>query len=230
MKSIKVIVLDADNCIFLNEATREGSEEVKDLAWFDVFPEYAKETLNPVLEDAKNKIAGGKGDRNDIARRVLEHFGFPENQLADEVVRRCARFDEIVQKHILDIPITDAVRTVIADLSARYALYINTATPRDSLVQTLRAVNLDHFKGVYGRPGTKIGNLQEIARIEGVMPNEMLFVGDTEGDREAAEMVGCRFVGMHTKRNPLWHVSQVSPVIGSLTELGDILDAKNMRS
>jgi len=68
MTKVKVVVFDFDNCIALNETTGEGSEEIKDQAWFEVFAEYAPETLAPVLKAAQLAIAAGIGDRQDIAK------------------------------------------------------------------------------------------------------------------------------------------------------------------
>lgn len=227
MKRIKVIVLDADNCIFLNEETREGSEEIKDRAWFELFSEYDQKKLNEVIENAKHDIAGGRGDRNDIARRVLEHFGFTTSQVADEVIKRCELFDVIVQRQIVSIPIRKEVYEVLKKLSGHFALYLNTATPRDSILKTLDILNLNIFKGVYGRPGTKVENLRAIINSEAIQPEKMLFVGDMQSDCNAAQDVGCRFVGIHTKRNWPWGEAQSFPIISSLTELEEIVNKDN---
>lgn len=223
MEPIKIIVFDFDNCIALDEHTGEGSEEIKDRAWFDVFFEYDRETLGEVIAQGKFAIVGGKGDRNDIARHVLEHFKFPAHDLSREVIARCNRFDAIVQGEIGELSITPMVRCILRDLSGRFSIYINTATPKESIIKTLQMLDLEFFKGIYGRPGTKVGNLQEIIVAEGVFANEVLFVGDMQSDYEAAQAGGCQFIGVRTKRNATWHESQPFPVIGSLAELKDIV-------
>lgn len=219
MKPIKVIVLDADNCIFLNEETREGSEEIKDLAWFSVFPEYEHDELGQIVEQVKQEIAGGRGDRNDIARRVLEHFEGPANVKRDAIVDRCARFDSIVQQGISSIAISSATQVELRRLAEQYSLYINTATPRESIVTTLETLGLNFFKDIYGRPGTKVSNLKDIIHAEGVSADEVLFVGDMQSDHAAACEVGCHFFGMRTKRNAAWGSSQPFPILNSLSEL-----------
>ena len=84
----KVLVLDFDNCIVLDEKIGTGSEEVKDEAWFTVFPEYSRVELEPVLEQAKKDIAGGKGDRKDIVERVSKHFNVAEEKIPQEIITR----------------------------------------------------------------------------------------------------------------------------------------------
>lgn len=227
MRKVKVVVLDFDNCIALDEMTCEGSEEIKDHAWFEVFAEYAPDALAPVMDAAKLAIAGGKGDRKDIVRGVLNHFGWPETEIPDEISRRCDRFNVIVQENIKRIRISPSKRDSLAELSGRLPLYLNTATPREAIIETLETFGLTAlFKGVYGRPGTKAGNLQAIIAAERVKPDEVLFVDDQPSAYEVAKEVGCQFVGIRTKRVRLWHEkSQPFPLISSLTELPNITSA-----
>ena len=223
---IKVIVFDFDNCIVLDEKTRTGSEEVKDGAWFEVFSEYNRAELDTVVEKVKRDIAGGKGDRKDIAARVLKHFGFPESEIPQEVPRRCQRFDEIIQEGIKRISISDATRESIAELAERFPLYINTATPREAALESLAVLRIaGFFKAVYGRPGTKVGNLREILAAESATPSEMLFIDDQESGRKAGEEIGCTFVGMQTARNKLWNETpQPFPIIKSFKEISHLLE------
>ena len=220
----KVIVFDFDNCIALNERTGEGSEEIKDRAWFEVFPECDPQKLDVIIEQVQQEIAGGKGDRKDIALRVLSHFDLVvEENMSDELARRCGRFDEVVQHGIRLLGISPTAVSTLNKLSEEYLLYINTATPRETILETLEAAGLTCFLGVYGRPGTKVSNLGDIASMEGICFGKMLFVGDMPGDRDAAKQVGCRFIGIRTKRNTEWHAPQPFLVLRSIAELKKVL-------
>ena len=225
MAKVKVVVFDFDNCIALDETTGEGSEEIKDQAWFEVFTEYAPEALAPVLKAAQLAIAAGKGDRKDIVRQILGHFGWPEAQIPDEVTRRCDRFNMIVQENIKRIRISPLVLDSFAELFGRLPLYLNTGTPRENVIETLQTFGLTHFfKDVYGRPGTKVGNLQAIIAAEGIRPDEMLMVDDQPSVYEITKKIGCQFVGIRTKRVRLWHEkSHPFPLISSLAELPNII-------
>ena len=218
-----IIVLDFDNCIALDPRTGEGSEEIKDRAWYKVFPEYGPAALKVILGRAQRAIAGGKGDRKDIAITVLTHFRF-KGKISEEARARCERFDVVVQEGIRELGVAPEVKDALEALSKRVPLYINTATPSASMVKTLEAFGLGKFfKNVYGRPGTKVTNLQCIATVEDVSSDNMIFVGDMPGDHEAAKEVGCRFIGVCTKRNVAWHAEQPFPVIGSVAELESLL-------
>lgn len=223
--SIKVAAFDFDNCIVLDENTREGSEELKDHAWFVVFPDYKREILEPVIEEVKQSIVGGKGDRQDIVKRVLEYFNFPEDKIPYEVTRLCELFNASVQEGIKQINISPEVRVALAELSDRLPLYVNTATPREAVLESLEALKIaKFFKGVYGRPRTKVDNLRQILAVEAIRAEELLFVDDQPSGWKITQEIGCSFVGMHTARNKLWHNHlQPFPIIRSLIELVELL-------
>lgn len=219
--SIKVVAFNFDNCLVLDYNTREGSEELKDRAWFVVFPDYKRKILEPVIEEVKRSITGGKGDRRDIVKRVLKHFNFPEDKIPCEITRRCEMFNEFVQKGIKQVNISPEVRVALSELSDHLPLYVNTATPREAVLESLKALKIaKFFKGVYGRPGTKADNLRQILAVEAIQAEELLFVDDQPSGWKIAQEIGCSFVGMHTARNNLWHNHpQPFPIIRSLIEL-----------
>jgi len=223
--TIKIIVLDFDNCLILNEETGEGSEEIKDRAWFDVFSEYEPDVLAPILDEEKLKVIGGKGDRKDIVEQILKRFEYSESEISDEAIRRCDRFNAIIQDGIKRINVSPATRESLAALSIRFPLYINTATPQGAVLESLRFLDItSFFKSVYGRPGTKISNLQDIIIAESVSPEKILFVDDQQSGYETAKEIGCQFIGIHTKRNRLWNDNpQPFLIINSLSELPKIV-------
>lgn len=219
---IRTLVLDFDNCIVLDE-NGEGSEEVKDRAWFEVFPEIGRAQLLPVLEEIKHEIAGGKGDRKDIIERVLARFA-PASLNPEEVAQRSDCFSRIVQEGIAHISISTPTRETLALLSRRFPLYINTATPRDAADESISALGLhSYFKAVFGRPGTKAENLRFIIHAEKIPPQGLLFVDDQQSGWEVAQEVGCRFIGIRTKRNTFWTTLQLFPILSEFSELSTLL-------
>ncbi|HEY4517298.1 MAG TPA: HAD family hydrolase [Candidatus Paceibacterota bacterium] len=222
--AIRAVVLDFDNCVALDERTRKGSEDIKNDAWFSVFSEYEHNALDAVLEESKDRFAGGKGDRMDIAREVLLHFGFT-GDLEKEVNARCERFNTVIQEDIKKIPISENWHYALAELAKRLPLYLNTGTPEITVRESLDALGLaKYFEAIYGRPGTKVENLNTICKRENVLPQEVLFVDDQQSSFEAAEQEGVRFAGIHTARNTAWHTgTHPFPIIRSLKELLDML-------
>ena len=220
MIKAKVLVLDFDNCLVLDEKTRIGSEEVKDEAWFEVFSEYDQRELGEVIEKAQKQIVGGKGDRQDIVRIICQHFGIPKEKIPAEIELRLKDFNAIVQAGIRRIGVSQDNRQALKMLFQRMPVYLNTATPREQSLESLRALKLEGFKDVYGRPGTKIENLQNIIARESVTPSAVLYVGDQESDWQVAQELGCQFVGVQTSRNTAWQRKpQEFPIVHSLSEI-----------
>ena len=218
MSPIRVIALDFDNCIALEE-NGEGSEEVKDRAWFTVFPEIERVKLSQAFGKIQQKIAGGKGDRRDVIEFVFARFcTAPVTE--EEISNRSFRFNNEVQDGIKKIRIPDSTKKTLQALSKRFPLYINTATPRDVAQESLRVLGLlGYSKEVLGRPGTKSENLRSILRAEQIQSEELLFVDDQPSGWESAHEVGCQFIGIRTKRNTTWDTPQPFHIISSLAEL-----------
>ena len=77
------------------------------------------------------------------------------------------------------------------------------------------------FKQVLGRPISKTENLLKILSIESIKPSNLLFVGDEQGDLNAAREFGCHFIGVMTERaafeiivpNPVSHIREMLDII-----------------
>jgi FMN phosphatase YigB (HAD superfamily) len=213
----KVLVLDFDNTIFLDPTTRKGSEEIKDEAWYKVFPQYDRRELEALIEEVKRSIVGGKGDRRDIALAVCRRYHLP----ASDADKYSAKFNEIVQEGIMKVGVSKDAREALAELSGVLPVYINTATPQQPSIESLTALGIiKFFKGIYGRPGTKAGNIKDIIEREGIQPEEITLVDDSPSSYRISQEVGCRFIGMHTARVVEWHKrKQPFPIVHSLKEV-----------
>lgn len=220
LSSVSVLVLDFDNTLILDEASGVGSEEKKRDAWYGVFPEIPADTLSTRLDELQRKIAGGNGDRMDIIRALCTDAGAPKDDA--EYARRNEFFTVKVQEGVLEIGMNAGKRNVLRALIGRYKLYLNSATPLPALREGLDALGIgDVFTGIYGRPGTKDGNLREIIAQAQVEPQGVLFVDDQLKAYEIALSVGCQFIGMRTA-TVRWP-GNGPHAIGSLSELAKLL-------
>ena len=215
----KVLIIDLDNCLFLDEKTRKGSEEIKDEAWFEVFGECDRKILKPVLDKAKTELAGGKGDRKDIVLKVCKTFNLAKTE--DDTKKRCNFFSEIVKEGILKIGVSNDNKKALDLISKKIPIYVNTATPKDQAIEILKDLDiLKFFKDIYGRPETKMENMRLIVEREKIKPEECLYIDDQESGCLIAKEIGCNFFGMQTNRNTKWDSNSVSfPIIYSLLEI-----------
>ncbi len=208
-----VYVLDFDNVVV------RGSEEMKAHAWREVLAPYGSPAL-PLLAEAERLYGRGKGgDRFDILRHVFSGLGTSGEALASSVAAASARFDDIVQAYIRTTGIDSTDREAIKVLARRRAVYVNSATPREALTHAVHSIAPGLFTGIFGRPASKIENLREIAAQEHVSPQEVLFVGDSDADWNAAEEFGCRFLGLSTPENGWTEKEKPFRIIGHLREV-----------
>jgi len=76
-------------------------------------------------------------------------------------------------------------------------IFINSRTPKTTLNRLVTLRSFDRYASkIYGAPATKSENLRQIQNLTQAQSQEILFVGDSEDDREAALEVGCHFVGV----------------------------------
>jgi len=172
------------------------------------------EGLDALVDDVLRDV---RGDRYAILRELAVRAAargplpaspgeraWPE-RLADEYTRICE--DEIAR-----CPVVPGALEALEALGRRgCALFINSATPTAPLVAVVARRGLNrHFRAVLGNDAGKIENLRHGLALAGATPDELLFVGDGEADRAAAEAIGCRFVGVSNEfsdfRKPPAHV------------------------
>lgn len=201
----RILVFDFDGVLV-------DSNGLKRVAFFDLFAEDDRVSDDLVAE------AVSKGTRYDTFRFIFETIGIPERDRAAYIGEYAARYDAMVQKGIARRGLFPGVSDALRELSHTHALYVNSATPCDALRVSIRTLSIHRlFRGLYGAPESKAANLAAIQEREGAEFSDMVFIGDGEGDRTAAEAAGCRFIGISNTQNG-WR-NTAFPLLESVAEL-----------
>lgn len=191
----KVLVFDFDGVLV-------PSEEIKVRAYELIFTEFGEKVAAEDVKSARQEFSNARGNRFDIIRSILKKRNTPENKLETAVAQYGERYGSIVRKQLNAFKVEKNVIESLERWSRVMPLYINSNNPDDFLKEMLESLKLTkYFKGIFGSSRKKAENLAEIARIESIQPKEILFVGDGEGDWDAAEQFGCEFVGIPTSLN-----------------------------
>jgi HAD superfamily hydrolase (TIGR01549 family) len=144
-------------------------------------------------------LAGTDGDRTDIIDAIVRTLKLPAEEHAMIVSRSVQAYGEHCDALLPQCAETDHASETLAQLVERYPLYVNSATPEETLRRYIeRRGWTTFFRGVYGRPHTKVEIFARIARAERIDPERILFVGDRRSDRDAARAAGCHFVGLRS--------------------------------
>jgi phosphoglycolate phosphatase-like HAD superfamily hydrolase len=223
-KTITTIVFDFDGVIVL------GSEYAKDAAWGAVFPRADGWPLDMMerVAKSKEKFANGVGSRFDILRDLFWGLGKGETEIVKLVALYAERFDAVVQTDIVRLGVTYDDRTELARLFRYHRLYINSATPEISIIDTVSRLGIARlFEGVYGQPTKKVQNLFRAMNDAKATADQTLFVGDGQGDYATALKVGCHFVGVANDYNQ-WGAKYLTepapfPLIPSISQLRAVL-------
>lgn len=209
-----VVVFDFDGVLVAE------SEYFKDEAWGRVFfPHVGK--YEQYLAEAKARFGVGMGgDRYDILEYVYRKLGVSSMSLPTLIETGGKAFDDYVQARIGAVGIVPGTREALAEFAKRGPLYVNSGTNTSALKKSISALAIDSFfAGVFGGPENKLCNLKAIERNEQTEPQQVVFIGDGEGDRSAAKSFGCRFFGLANRWNKWGETPQPFPFVGHIREV-----------
>jgi len=182
MEKIKCFVFDFDG-------TLVNSNKVKLEAIYEVARSYG------VSLASAQKIMNGPEtyDRYQIFEKMFELEG--KERFSSQAVQD---YSELTLKNVANSAVIKGAKELITFLKeGPFYSYINSATPEGPLVNTVRRMKWEHyFDGVFGRPRSKVENLEKIMNAHQLNKNEMLMIGDGDNDRQAAIDFGCDFWGI----------------------------------
>lgn len=206
IKNIKVVAFDFDGVIV-------DSNRLKRDVWFSIF----HPTLGITEEEIQESLDRVRETRFDILRDIFLKKNIAAGESLERLVNEHAdKFQTYVQNGMKLMP---RAKETLAVLSGQFPLYINSATPEEPLRESVRHLGISkHFKGVFGRPATKTEILNSILKLESAKPQELLFIGDGENDKDAAKSIGCPFIGVVNEFNE-WDESVDVPLIKNLSGL-----------
>ena len=210
---IKVAVFDFDGVIV-------DSNELKEDAFFAMFAHHPQISEELVRDTRARNV----GTRFDVLRDVFVRAGMPAGDI-DGLVREYAlRYDDFVQRGIVERGLAAGAKEALEALAADRCLYINSATAHQPLQTTVDRLGIrSYFKDIFGMPPTKEENLRGIMGREGVDPTEIVVIGDGEGDWYAAKAVGTHFIAVASGFHDWSQYTDGFPIISAISETADII-------
>ena len=187
--TIKVIAIDFDGTIV-------ESNHIKDHAFNTIFsdwPEYQEAMMEWHL--AHNAI-----DRREKFRYFVQDvLGLPDQD--DLIAELTNKFSILTTKSIINCPLVQGVRVFLENIHCRVAVYLLSATPQLYLNQIIEVRGLGkYFKESFGAPIDKVDILKIIMASENISASEILFIGDSHEDQQAASKVEIGFIGRRSER------------------------------
>jgi len=154
---------------------------------------------------------------NIIREPYSEEIGF---KLGEE-------FSDIVLDEIKRAPFVRGAKTFLENYYSKYNFFIASGTPEEELREIISFKGIDgFFTDVFGSPLTKTEIVKNILGRDSIKSNMVVFVGDAESDRKAAEDTGVHFVLRVTHENHdlrsvcRYEISDLTELEGRIKEIG----------
>jgi phosphoglycolate phosphatase-like HAD superfamily hydrolase len=134
------------------------------------------------------------------------------------------RFGEDIAQAYRTCPKVDGAEELLEAYSGRRLLFVASGTPQDELRDVVEAQGLSgYFDGVFGSPTSKPDICARILERWGLGREEVVMVGDSPLDLEAARATGIGFIGRETA-SPGVFQSRGVPVVADLRGLRAMLE------
>ena len=154
----------------------------------------------PWGEEAADALAAYHLKHGGVSRYLKFEWFFKEvlgKPLSEEGSQELGReFSRLCLEKVKAAPFVPGFLQVLSVAHGRWPLYVASGTPHDELCDILRCRELSgFFEGVFGTPPAKNELLQKAVAASGANPAEVMMIGDSHTDLEAALFVGTAFYG-----------------------------------
>ena len=120
----------------------------------------------------------------------------------DELNKICNKFSSLVLGRVKKSDYIVGAHEFLVNNKSKYRYYISTGTPSFEINEILKYKNIDHyFDLVFGSPENKIKHIEQILLTTGYNVNELIFIGDSIVDKNAADNYGIKFIGVCNPHN-----------------------------
>lgn len=173
---------------------------VKTDAFLDLYPEEGDEFRAAVV---RHHLEHGGISRHEKIR-VYERLRTSCEPQQGNVDLLTAHFAKSVKDRVLSAPEMLGASTLLDHLNGTLPLFVCSGTPEHELQEIVAARGWrGHFDAVLGSPTTKTAMLFNIADRLGCATQELLLVGDSSTDMQAALQSGSRFLLMVPLTEPI---------------------------
>ncbi len=194
INKIKENIASKAALVFDFDGVIADSVEIKTWAFAELYRDYGEEVVEEVVTYHLNNGGVSRFDKFLFYQTKL--LSLPIDTKTMETLNR--KFSSLVINGVIGSPEIPGVEEFLNNCYVANKLsFINSATPTDEIKEIVSKRGMSkYFNNIYGSPVSKVSNLKDIISSYNLSPNEMVFFGDSLADYEAAETIGCDFVGV----------------------------------
>lgn len=205
----RAIIFDLDGVLL-------ESTEAKTLAFRTLFESYPDHLRDIV---AYHESHGGISRFEKFRHIYAEILGEPLS--AERFATLCTRYSELALSAVLTVPMVHGAAEFLQEFHRHMLLFIVSGTPSEELQDILDLRGLTPYvQKAFGSPGSKSEIVATILSEWSLASSDVLLVGDSDADLEAAERNGIRFIGrVHPGSPDSWRVRSDLATVKDLVEL-----------
>ena len=182
---LSCIVFDCDGVIL-------ESVDVKTVAFARV--------AEPFGYDARDRLVAYHIENGGVSRYKKFEWMFREvlgrEITSDELDELGRQYAEFAFEGVLNAQLVPGAYDAITAWHGRVPMYVCSGAPHEELTHILHERGLSRFfEGIYGSPPGKTELLAKVVKQAVVNPSEVVMIGDSKTDLQAAETVGTMFYG-----------------------------------
>jgi len=181
---IKAIIFDFDGVIL-------ESVDIKTRAFKIMFSD-KKEHLDNII-----KLHVENGGMSRYEKFKIIYRDFLKEPLSNETLDQLGqKFSDIVYDEVVKCPFVNGAKELLDKYLGKYPMFIVSGTPEGEIRSIVEKRGLSrYFKEVFGAPANKKDLIVRILDKYSYSSNELVFVGDSMNDYNAAKEAGIKFVG-----------------------------------
>ena len=214
---IRAIIFDFDGVIV-------DSVDIKGHAFAEIYRKFGNGIPEKIF--SHHRLNGGMTRKEKLK---YYHHTFLDSKLSNQELSELeSKFSGLVLERVITAPFINGAHEFLQENHNVYDLYISTATPESEIISILHAREIHrNFIGVYGSPRPKNDHVKKILKIGHYLNSEIVFVGDSITDKNAAIQNQTHFIGKIDEYNGFqnevfW--------VNDLTELSSVINIINKRS
>jgi phosphoglycolate phosphatase len=185
-------LLDVDVVTFDFDGTLVDSNQIKYQSYFGVIEEF--DNSKAIMEDIlSNHI---EFTRFEVFQEFVDRIGKIRNtkELTSYLVKK---YSLLCEEQIVQAPEIKGTTEILSELSKKKHIFISSATPITSLMPLIERRGLNKYvEAVFGAPEKKQDHLRTIYKKCQCSGEKVVYIGDSEADRRAAEKAKCSFIGL----------------------------------
>jgi phosphoglycolate phosphatase-like HAD superfamily hydrolase len=188
---IKAIIFDFDGVIV-------ESVNIKKTAFGEMYRGHGNDVMYKVLAHHLSNGGMSRFEKFRLYHKEFLGIDLTESKLAD----LCDQFSHLVLDKVIAASYVRGAYEFLSEYHNTYDFYISTGTPEAEIIRILKAKHIEgFFKGVFGSPEKKSKHVRRILSNGEYKKKEVIFVGDSPSDRDAARNYNILFIARLTGEN-----------------------------